>query len=98
MKKRFWLVVPAFFIALSVLDIYGFITDPASYPIGGEMFGSYSIYRAKWLFLTYQLISVLLMVLLIVSSLKYWKKMFWVTLILSLLIIIYPMITNQNGI
>jgi len=91
--SKVWYIIPVFFIILGVSDLYGTIINPSQYPFQGEMFGKYSIYSSRFTFIFYNIITILILILLIFFDVFRYKKKMLIFLGLSLLTILYPILT-----
>ncbi|SIT14296.1 hypothetical protein SAMN05421761_12111 [Belliella pelovolcani] len=99
MKKILFLVVinviPSFIVLSIILDLYDAIVNPGLFPFGSEFFSPYSIYKHKRLFIAFNLVELLSLVMLIVTSILRKWKLYYVLLVISIVLIIYRMIAIQ---
>jgi len=93
---KFWYIFPLFFILLGIDDLYGAIKHPDKYPFGGAMLGEWSIYQTQEKFVIYNIIGILFLASIIYFDIKRQRLLFWGSVILSIVVLCYPLITNNN--
>ncbi|MCB9293885.1 MAG: hypothetical protein H6559_12310 [Lewinellaceae bacterium] len=94
--SKLWYIIPLFLILLGIDDLYGAIKEPEQYPFGGAMFGKWSIYQTRERFICYNIIGIFSLGSVIYSDFRRWRLVFWVTLLISIIVLCYPLITNNN--
>jgi len=99
-KKIFLLIainiIPLFFIWFHLDDIYRiFVEKKEDYPFGSEFFLPYSIYRSQTTYVLYSLVTLVCLLALIASSITQRKKIYFILLFVSILLIVYPLLTNE---
>ncbi|WEK36569.1 MAG: hypothetical protein P0Y53_03570 [Candidatus Pseudobacter hemicellulosilyticus] len=81
-------------LALNITDILSVLNSPEEYPFGSEFFSRISIYRSKAIYLWYQGITALCLLLTIFALFRFRGDWRYVLLILNLLLLCYPMLTS----
>lgn len=88
-------ILPVVFLLLNLFDMVAVLKGDG-YPFGSEFFSPISIYKSKTIYLTYNIVfSLFLLGLIITSILKGHGKVYFILLIISILLLIYPIVTNN---
>jgi hypothetical protein len=81
-------------IVINILDLIDVFKGEGDYPFGSEFFSKYSIYSSKETYIFYTALFILLLVTTIVLALKKKWRAFYVLVVLDVIFMIYPLITN----
>lgn len=89
-------ILPAILLFLHLLDIIAVLKGAGDYPFESAFFSPISIYQSKTLYLIYNIVFSLILIGLIATSI--WKghgKLYFILLAISMLLLIYPLLTNE---
>lgn len=101
MKKKSLLIIglinliPALILFMNVSEIVDASLHPERYPFGSDFFSPYSIYQSSRLYIIYQVIFSVSLIALILSSIWGKKKMYYTLLIVNMIMLFYPLLTNE---
>lgn len=87
-------LLPLFLIVLNIVDISDVLLNKSRYPFGSEFFSPMSIYKSKEIYVTYNIVFTLMLIVLVIMAFKRNWKYFWIVLVIDVLMFFYPMITN----
>lgn len=73
-------IIPIILIVVSIVDVMDALGGKLDYPFGSEFFSKYSIYVSRVAYLTYQTLSLLLLLTLIVISIKGSRRTYFIVL------------------
>ena len=88
-------LIPVVFMALNLLELYDWLLGNVAYPFESEFFFKNSIYSSRGVYLAFIITMTLSLALLIFCSIKGWWKTYFLLLTLNLLLILYPIVTND---
>ena len=82
--------IPIILIVVSIVDVMDALGGKLDYPFGSEFFSKYSIYVSRAAYLTYQILSLLLLLTLIVISIKGSRRTYLIVLGMNIIYFSYP--------
>ena len=83
-------------IIVNIEDLIHVLSKPYEYPIGSEMFNSYSIYANIYTYVIYNIIFIIFLILLLFFHYKKKKLLFIIFIIVCIFLFLYPLLTNGN--
>lgn len=81
-------------IILNLVDIFNVYVGSGGYPFGSDFFGPASIYSSKTLYISYQIVFTLFLIITIFFLFKSKWIWFLVFLFCDIILFFYPMLTN----
>ncbi len=83
-------IIPIILIVVSIVDVMSVLGGKLDYPFGSEFFSNYSIYVNKSIYLTYQILNILLLLTLIVAGIKGSRRTYIIVLGMNFTCFFYP--------
>lgn len=85
-------IIPIILIVVSILDVVDVLGGKLDYPFGSEFFSKYSIYASREIYLTYQILSILLLLALIVVGIQGSRRVCFIMLGMNIICFFYPIV------
>lgn len=85
-------IIPIILIVVSIVDVVDVLGGKLDYPFGSEFFSKYSIYASRDTYLTYQILSILLLLALIVVGIKGSRRAYFIILGINIICFFYPIV------
>src|SRR5690606_26237625 len=99
MKRALFLVAINAFPFLLILahceDLWTIYYGNEDYPFGSAFFAPYSIYQSQSLYVSFVAVHTLFLISLIVCSIFRKWKLYYVLLVVCIVMLFYPMLTNE---
>lgn len=95
LKKRYFQlflvnIIPITLIVVSIVDAIDVLRGKLDYPFASEFFSKYSIYASRDTYLTYQILSILLLLALVVIGIKGSRKVYFIVFGMNIICFFYP--------
>src|SRR4026208_1280025 len=87
-------IIPLGVVILNIVDIYDVYWGAGDYPFGSEFFSSYSIYRTKAIYISYDIIFSIVLILAIFFAFKQKWKFYLLFLFIGGVFFAYPLFFN----
>lgn len=88
-------VIPVFYLFILLADVFEVLFGKNQYPFNTEFFNRASIYQSKELYLAYNFVAIILLLLMLYLSFKEKWRAYYVLLIINILLFIYPILTFE---
>ena len=91
-------IFPSFLLVLHIPDTIEAINSPGAYPFGDSINPSGSIYTSQTSYVTYNIVSILFLVLLIAFSFlwKKYQRAYLSLVVINFLLFVYPIISSRD--
>lgn len=87
-------LIPIFLILINVTEYFEINNPKNDYPFGSDFFSTLSIYSSKLIYIGYLTLFNISLLAMIVSIFWGNKKILYSTLVINIILLLYPMLTN----
>jgi hypothetical protein len=84
-------IIPFAVLIFNLADVYDVFFGDGGYPFGSEFFSPYSIYRTKAIYVLYDFLFSIILILTIYFAFKVKLKLYILFLLVAVVFLLYPM-------